>query len=106
MDECEALCTRLGIMKGGKLQGCKSIPAWKKEFKNGFTVYLKLKEGSELKDADDVNDGGTNSDTEKLIPESSIGESLKNRSIKEVVQTKLSEKFGTVTVLDEHGVSL
>ena len=42
MEECEALCTRLGIMVGGYMRCLGSITHLRARFGQGFQVELKL----------------------------------------------------------------
>ncbi|KAF2885019.1 hypothetical protein ILUMI_21135 [Ignelater luminosus] len=44
MEECEALCNKLAIMKSGKLQCYGTIPNIKNKYATGFTVMLKIKQ--------------------------------------------------------------
>ncbi|KAL3285989.1 hypothetical protein HHI36_000503 [Cryptolaemus montrouzieri] len=44
MQECEALCSKLGIMKDGHLECNDTIPQLKEKYHTGFTVKLKLKQ--------------------------------------------------------------
>ncbi|XP_045460948.1 ATP-binding cassette sub-family A member 2-like isoform X2 [Harmonia axyridis] len=44
MQECEALCSKLGIMKDGQLECNDTIPQLKEKYHTGFTVKLKLKQ--------------------------------------------------------------
>ncbi|EQC42571.1 hypothetical protein SDRG_00301 [Saprolegnia diclina VS20] len=43
MEECEALCTRVGIMVGGRLRCLGSIQHLKSRFGDGLLLHLKLK---------------------------------------------------------------
>jgi len=43
MEECEALCSRIGIMVSGRLQCIGSIPHLKKRFASGYQVSVKVK---------------------------------------------------------------
>ncbi|CAL8124334.1 unnamed protein product [Orchesella dallaii] len=43
MDECEALCSRLGIMVNGQLQCLGGVQHLKSKFAQGYTLSLKLK---------------------------------------------------------------
>lgn len=43
MEECEALCNKLAIMKAGELECYGTIPKLKQKYGQGFTVMLKLK---------------------------------------------------------------
>jgi len=43
MEECEALCSRLGIMVNGQLQCLGSVPHLKSKFAEGYILTLKLK---------------------------------------------------------------
>ena len=42
MEECEALCDRLGIMVNGQFQCLGGIQHLKRKFGQGFTVLLKM----------------------------------------------------------------
>ncbi|GAB5368462.1 hypothetical protein AAMO2058_001321300 [Amorphochlora amoebiformis] len=42
LEECEALCQRIGIMVSGKLRCIGSIPHLKKEFASGYQVRVKI----------------------------------------------------------------
>uniref|UniRef100_K3WSP4 ABC transporter domain-containing protein n=1 Tax=Globisporangium ultimum (strain ATCC 200006 / CBS 805.95 / DAOM BR144) TaxID=431595 RepID=K3WSP4_GLOUD len=44
MEECEALCTRVGIMVSGELKCLGSVEHLKQKFGQGFTVEVKLRE--------------------------------------------------------------
>lgn len=43
MDECEALCDRLGIMVDGQMKCLGNIQYLKKKYGQGFTVMVKLR---------------------------------------------------------------
>jgi len=43
MEECEALCSRLGIMVNGQLQCLGGVQHLKNKFAQGYTLTLKLK---------------------------------------------------------------
>lgn len=65
MEECEALCTRVGIMVSGELKCLGSVEHLKQKFGQGFTVEVKLREPpaqavARAKDAiiDALNSGG------------------------------------------------
>ncbi|KAK7788977.1 hypothetical protein R5R35_013988 [Gryllus longicercus] len=45
MEECEALCNRLGIMVGGQLMCMGNIPYLKNKYKQGSTIKIKLRAG-------------------------------------------------------------
>jgi len=47
MEECEALCDRLGIMVNGQFQCFGTVPHLKNKFAQGFTLLVKLKDGLE-----------------------------------------------------------
>lgn len=42
MEECEALCDRLGIMVNGQFQCLGGIQHLKRKFGQGFTILLKM----------------------------------------------------------------
>ncbi len=42
MDECEMLCSRLGIMSNGQFQCLGSIQHLKSKFGNGYSIYIKI----------------------------------------------------------------
>jgi len=44
MDECEHLCSRLGIMVNGEIQCLGEVQHLKNKFAQGFTLSLRLKE--------------------------------------------------------------
>ncbi|GLD96659.1 hypothetical protein PINS_up005342 [Pythium insidiosum] len=44
MEECEALCTRVGILVGGKLKCLGSVEHLKQKFGRGYTVEVKMSE--------------------------------------------------------------
>ncbi|TMW55619.1 hypothetical protein Poli38472_010501 [Pythium oligandrum] len=46
MEECEALCTRVGILVSGKLKCLGSVEHLKQKFGRGYTVEVKLAEPS------------------------------------------------------------
>lgn len=50
MEECEALCPRIGIMAGGKLRCLGSAQHLKTRFGKGFQVEMKVKEVNEKDD--------------------------------------------------------
>lgn len=43
MEECEALCSRLGIMVNGELQCLGGVQHLKSKFAQGYTLAVKLK---------------------------------------------------------------
>lgn len=43
MEECEALCSRLGIMVNGQLQCLGGVQHLKNKFAQGYSLSLKLK---------------------------------------------------------------
>jgi len=43
MEECEALCSRLGIMVNGQLQCLGRVQQLKNKFAQGYSLCLKLK---------------------------------------------------------------
>lgn len=47
MEECEALCTRLTIMVGGKMRCLGSLQHLKERFGQGFTAMVKLPPGAD-----------------------------------------------------------
>jgi len=51
MEECEALCTRVGIMVGGRLQCLGSVQHLKSRFGDGLMIDAKL----DVATADDIN---------------------------------------------------
>ena len=48
MEECEALCTRLGIMVNGQFQCLGNIQHLKSKYGNGYSLIIKLKHDSNL----------------------------------------------------------
>lgn len=48
MEECEALCNRLGIMVDGQLTCLGTVPYLKQRFGQGFTVILKIKSNMDV----------------------------------------------------------
>jgi ABC-type multidrug transport system ATPase subunit len=46
MEECEALCDRIGIMTGGRLRCLGTAPHLKQRFGSGYQVIAKAREGS------------------------------------------------------------
>jgi len=44
MEECEALCSRLGIMVNGEMQCVGGVQHLKNKFAQGFSLTLKLKD--------------------------------------------------------------
>jgi len=42
MDECEILCSRLGIMSKGQFQCLGYIQDLKNKFGNGYSIYIKI----------------------------------------------------------------
>jgi len=63
MEECEALCQRVGIMVGGRLRCLGSVQHLKQRFGSGFTVEIKL----ELV---------TGADAEKVVASKKIPDSI------------------------------
>lgn len=55
MDECEALCDRLGIMVDGQMKCLGNIQYLKNKFGQGFTVMVKLRNISSMGDEIDAN---------------------------------------------------
>jgi ABC-type multidrug transport system ATPase subunit len=51
MEECEALCTRVGIMVGGRLRCLGSTQHLKAKFGDGYQIDLKLREPPQVSDA-------------------------------------------------------
>jgi len=47
MEECEALCTRIGIMTAGRLQCLGGQQHLKSKYGGGYTLEMRVKEGSE-----------------------------------------------------------
>jgi len=47
MEECEALCTRIGIMTAGRLQCIGGQQRLKSKFGGGYTLEMRVKEGYE-----------------------------------------------------------
>lgn len=43
MEECEALCSRLGIMVNGELQCLGGVQHLKNKFAKGFSLVIRLK---------------------------------------------------------------
>ena len=43
MEECEALCSRIGIMVDGKFKCLGSTQHLRSKFGQGFTVIIKIK---------------------------------------------------------------
>eukprot|EP00924_Labyrinthula_sp_SR-Ha-C_P016702 maker-scaffold_6-snap-gene-12.1-mRNA-1 protein AED:0.16 eAED:0.16 QI:0/0/0/1/1/1/3/0/2699 len=68
MEECQALCSRVGIMVGGRLRCLGGIQHLKSKFGNGFTIETKLDfvRKSEVASLLDKVDGHLN--TEACIP--------------------------------------
>ena len=49
MEECEALCTRLGIMTAGRLQCLGGQQHLKSKYGGGYTLEMRVKEGYDEK---------------------------------------------------------
>lgn len=61
MEECEALCSRLGIMVNGQLQCLGGVQHLKNKFAQGYSLTLKLKpEGT-------INTSDVNNMSEEII---------------------------------------
>jgi len=45
MEECEALCARIGIMVSGRLQCLGSLPHLKQRYAQGFQLDVKVQKG-------------------------------------------------------------
>lgn len=56
MEECEALCNRLGIMVDGQLVCMGNIPYLKNKYKQGSTIKIKLKAGCGKDSSAEVKD--------------------------------------------------
>ncbi len=48
MEECEALCTKLGIMVNGQFQCLGNIQHLKSKYGKGYSLVIKLKHGLDL----------------------------------------------------------
>lgn len=57
MEECEALCTKLGIMVSGQFKCYGNIQNIKSKFGKGYTLILKLNKPRQTDEEDPVNDG-------------------------------------------------
>ena len=56
MEECEALCTRLGIMVNGQIQCLGNIQHLKNKYGNGYSIVIKTKRNSNIEESvDNVN---------------------------------------------------
>lgn len=67
MDECEALCTRLGIMVDGQFKCLGNIQHLKCKFGNGYILSLKLKRVAEENERE--NEVKLNALLEKIVGE-------------------------------------
>jgi len=69
MEECEALCDRLGIMVNGQFQCFGTVPHLKNKFAQGFTLLVKLKDS-----VDDMNrsEEEVMAQIEKCFPKTTI----------------------------------
>jgi ABC-type multidrug transport system ATPase subunit len=54
MEECEFLCSRLGIMVNGEMQCLGGVQHLKNKFAQGFTLSLRLKQEA-LQNVDGIN---------------------------------------------------
>ena len=77
MEECEALCDRLGIMVNGQFKCFGNIPHLKNKFGQGFTILVKLQKGAANKE---------------------------NQSDLDVVKDALLSRLSDATIQDEHKV--
>ena len=84
MEECEALCTRMGIMVNGKFRCLGTSQHLKNKFGAGYTIIVRLI--NTLKKA-----GGHYDDKAKSLSE-------KMASLKKMIE----EKFSGCAVVDEH----
>ncbi|KAI4463143.1 atp-binding cassette transporter subfamily a abca [Holotrichia oblita] len=50
MDECEAICTRVGIMVNGAFQCLGSSQYLKNKFADGYVLIIKVKKGADLQE--------------------------------------------------------
>jgi len=82
MDECEALCDRMGIMVNGQFKCFGTVQHLKKKFAQGFTILTKLHLAAGVKDLSEV----------------SVEEDLQAEKLKEHLKTNLDD----VSVKDEH----
>lgn len=48
MEECEAVCSRLGIMVNGEMQCIGPVQHLKNKFAQGYSLTIKLKQISDL----------------------------------------------------------
>jgi len=87
MDECEALCDRMGIMVNGQFKCFGTVQHLKKKFAQGFTILTKLKQSG----AKDLMDVSVTSGT-------STKHQLEADQLKQHLQSNLDE----VSVKDEH----
>jgi ABC-type multidrug transport system ATPase subunit len=55
VQECENLCSRIGLMINGRLQYVGTTPEIKKKFLNGYTVNFHLKKRFAVDDAGDLD---------------------------------------------------
>ena len=53
MEECEALCTRLGIMVNGQFQCLGNIQHLKNKYGNGYSLVIKTKRTENLVEVTD-----------------------------------------------------
>jgi len=89
MDECEALCDRMGIMVNGQFKCFGTVQHLKKKFAQGFTILTKLKQPGAVKGVKDLSEVSVNSLVE---------EDLQAQKLKEHLKTNLDD----VSVKDEH----
>jgi ABC-type multidrug transport system ATPase subunit len=61
MEECEALCTNLGIMVSGQFECFGSVQRLKNKFGQGYTLTLKCKHKSTLFNENQEDDYLSNS---------------------------------------------
>lgn len=85
MDECEALCSRLGIMVGGKMVCVGPIGHLKHKYGQGYTLMVKV-----------------TSESWNNQPDSWLEAGKKLTNLKADINTKLQQ----CKLLDEHQVSL
>jgi ABC-type uncharacterized transport system ATPase subunit len=55
MEECEALCTKLGIMVNGQFRCMGNLQHLKSKYGKGYTLIIKCKHSELLEDATSVD---------------------------------------------------
>ncbi|KAF5283869.1 hypothetical protein FQA39_LY04689 [Lamprigera yunnana] len=108
MEECEALCNKLAIMKSGKVECYGTIPNLKIKYGQGFTVMLKLNSSQLTILTSDPTDDTAGGQDQSLTNYSFSNGNLNIRAMKDKSEVsklmmKFENKFKNVcTLRDEH----